>query len=154
MCFSDQFTCFTSTKVQILTHEELLLHLQFELGTARNKVIQCTCFTSTKLQILTPYYLQFKLDTARNKLIRLDVFLGITSTWFGFFTALAGLFGTNIPYAAYTDGSVKPGILFFLFSFFPLPSLVCLAQIFPTPPTPTDLTSLAPLYVSVFVLMY
>jgi hypothetical protein len=111
MCFSTQFTCFTSTKVHILTHEELLLpRLQFQLDTARNKLIQCTCFSSTKVQILTPYYLQFKLDKARNKLIRLDVFLGITSTWFGFFTALAGLFGTNIPYGAYTDGSVKPGI--------------------------------------------
>jgi hypothetical protein len=46
-----QFTCFTSTKVQLLTSDEAdceYLHV----GT------QFTCFTSTKVQILTPEELQ------------------------------------------------------------------------------------------------
>ena len=42
-----QFTCFTSTKVQIPTPEELFAVGNYALGT------QFTCFTSTKVQILT-----------------------------------------------------------------------------------------------------
>ena len=43
-----QFTCFTSTKVQILTLEEL------RARQADARLPQFTCFTGTKVPILTP----------------------------------------------------------------------------------------------------
>ncbi len=53
--FSTQFTCFTSTKVQILAPE-------IEKGASRDAALQrlavycllLSCFTSTRVQILTP----------------------------------------------------------------------------------------------------
>ena len=47
-----QFTCFTGTKVQIPTPEELLL----QRGQLKNFIgsHEFTCFTSTKVQTLTP----------------------------------------------------------------------------------------------------
>ncbi len=57
-----QFTCFTGTKVQILTlhvypQSEILYHIQVDYKRGRyvagNTGMQFTCFTSTKVQILT-----------------------------------------------------------------------------------------------------
>ena len=45
---SGDFSCFTSTKVQILTPEELGSEGAGDFSS------QFTCFTSTKVQILTP----------------------------------------------------------------------------------------------------
>jgi hypothetical protein len=51
-----QFACFTSTKVQILTHDPPRL-LPSPLQRASPRA-QFTCFTSTKVRILTPVELQ------------------------------------------------------------------------------------------------
>jgi hypothetical protein len=63
--FTTQFTCFTSTKVQILTPEELVFHQGEEVLRLREQlesqnveavqlqVLKCTCFTSPKVQIPT-----------------------------------------------------------------------------------------------------
>ena len=49
-----QFTCFTSTQVQILTQKTLLAaQLPSDLDSPQG-LRQFTCFTSTKVQILTP----------------------------------------------------------------------------------------------------
>ena len=50
-----QFTCFTSTNVQILPQKALLLGIWLLAGAARAHKLraQFTCFTSTKVQMLT-----------------------------------------------------------------------------------------------------
>jgi hypothetical protein len=52
-----QFTCFTSTKVQILTPEALCVAVTFGARVCGKETLppgtQFTCFTSTKVQILT-----------------------------------------------------------------------------------------------------
>lgn len=53
--------------------------------------------------------LKFKLDKARNRLIRIDVAFGMIGAWLGACNTVAGFFGMNLPYGAYTDGTVKPG---------------------------------------------
>ena len=60
ICVNDgtQFTCFTSTKVQMLTPEELDKRYCVNDGT------QFTCFTSAKVQMLTPQELRARQSDA------------------------------------------------------------------------------------------
>ena len=36
---------------------------------------------------------------------------GIVGTWFAFSSSISGYYGMNLPYGAYTDGTVKPGAI-------------------------------------------
>jgi hypothetical protein len=55
---NSQFTCFTSTKVQVLTPLELQLFNAPVTPVGPSADSQFTCFTSTKVQVLTPLELQ------------------------------------------------------------------------------------------------
>mmetsp|Transcript_66037 Transcript_66037/g.157696 ORF Transcript_66037/g.157696 Transcript_66037/m.157696 type:complete len:127 (+) Transcript_66037:15-395(+) len=53
--------------------------------------------------------LKFKLDKARNRLIRLDVLFGVFAAYLTTLTVVGNLFGMNLPFGGYADGTVPPG---------------------------------------------
>ena len=69
-----QFTCFTSTEVQILTRsviEDGESGAEEEAGDLKGFGTQFTCFTSTKVQILTVRVARRKLEISRASLLYL-----------------------------------------------------------------------------------